>query len=206
MQTTTTDQQIEDPTTTIRNKTLEFERQILSFSGLKLGEELHIYDVPIEFNGQQEYIHTARCGDHNKEVLVLFHGYGGSLVLYYKMLKELSKRFQVYCIDFLGLSLSSKPKIMFKDENDTLQFFLGSIEKWVDAVGLKEFYLGGHSLGGYIAACYTLFGHKTVKGMYLFSPAGITERTDKEIRFRERVDKFCFLKKKLAKWYLNIWD
>lgn len=172
---------------------------------MKLDEELEIFDVPIDFMGSN-YMHTIRCGDPKKEPLVLLHGYGGSMILYYKMLKDLSKKFHIYCFDFLGLALSSKPEVEFITTEETINFFLGSMEKWFDAIGLKEFYIGGHSLGGYIAVLYALFGQRKVKGMFLFSPAGMTKRTEDDIKFRERVDTFCFLKKKLVKWYLNLWD
>jgi len=86
----------------------------LGYSGLKLDEELEIFDVPIKYHGNQ-FIHTIRCGDKAKPPLVMLHGYGGSLALYYRMLKELSQNYNVYAIDFLGLGLSSKLSVPFDD-------------------------------------------------------------------------------------------
>ena len=121
------------------------EEKLLAFSGLKLYDELHIFDVPIDFNGPN-YIHTTRCGDKNKETLVLLHGYGGSNVLYFPMLKDLTSKYRVYCIDMLGMGLSSRPDFNLQSNPECIDYFVESLEKWRQVVGLDEkFSIGGHS-------------------------------------------------------------
>ena len=125
------------------------EREVLQFSGLKIDEELKIYDVPINL-GKNNYIHTTKCGLKNTKPLVLLHGYGGSNVTFYKLIKELSENFIVYSIDILGMGISSRPKFNLKSIEETIEFFVESLELWRIEEGLEKFYLSGHSFGGFI--------------------------------------------------------
>mmetsp|Transcript_35433 Transcript_35433/g.31921 ORF Transcript_35433/g.31921 Transcript_35433/m.31921 type:complete len:89 (+) Transcript_35433:141-407(+) len=87
-----------------------FEYKIYKkYANLQIPEDIQIYDVPITFRDNEEYIHTTESGFQNKKILVLIHGYGWNGVCFYKMLPQLSKNFHIYCIDLLGLGLSSHP-------------------------------------------------------------------------------------------------
>mmetsp|Transcript_35872 Transcript_35872/g.32267 ORF Transcript_35872/g.32267 Transcript_35872/m.32267 type:complete len:129 (+) Transcript_35872:310-696(+) len=113
--------------------------------------------------------------------MVLLHGYGGSSVLYYPMAKKLAERYQVYCIDFLGMGLSSRPEFKHKTTEDTISFFIDSIEEWRKAVGINEpFYLGGHSFGGYMAGQFAVKYTDRVKKLLLLSPVGVSIPQDDE--------------------------
>jgi len=164
----------------------KLEEKILEKSGLKLNEELFVYDVQIEMKGKSFQIHTYRCGDENKEDLVLLHGYGGSSLLYYPMLKDLATKFRVFCLDFAGMGLSTKEHFDCKSTEETIDYFVETIEKWRVAVGLDSFYLAGHSFGGYISGHYCLRYQSQVKKLFLLSPIGITnhkqEKTTEEVK------------------------
>lgn len=74
---------------------------------------------------------------------------------------------------------SSRPENFFPDEKTpqtTLDYFLHYLEKWRQAIGpLKNFYLAGHSFGGFIAGHWALKCHKeaNIKKLLLISPFGI---------------------------------
>lgn len=157
-----------------RAKALKLEEKVLALSGLKPGKDIFIYDVPINYDGQN-YIHTIECGKKNKETLVLLHGYSGSLVLFYPMLKQLSKKYHVYCIDFLGMGLSSRPEFKCTTAEETIQYFVETFEKWRKAMNIKKYYLCGHSFGGYIASSCAYKNRNGLKGLYLLSPIGVSE-------------------------------
>ena len=54
---------------------------------MKLFIDLHVFNVNITLkDGTHQWIHTYKCGDKNKEILVLLHGYGGSSITFYKTL------------------------------------------------------------------------------------------------------------------------
>ena len=187
-----------------RAKAVKLEEKVFAAIGLQPGKDVHIYDVPINYDGQN-FIHTVECGRKNKEVLVLLHGYSGSLILFYNLLKDLSKRFHVYCIDFLGMGLSSRPEFKCKTPEDTIQYFVDSCEKWRKVIGLKRYYLGGHSFGGYIAAVCAYKNKNRVKGLYLMSATGVSEADDNEVP-EEWAQALGWLKKNFWLTYFQVYS
>lgn len=86
------------------------EKKILGYSGLDKNL-IQQKNVKIgEFNKQPVYIKTTMCGTSDKPTLLICHGYGGSGVLFYKIMKPLAERFYVILIDVIGMGGSSRPK------------------------------------------------------------------------------------------------
>lgn len=182
-------------------KARDLEDKILALSGLELYKEIHVFDVPIDFEGEN-YIHTYRCGDENAETLVLLHGYGGCSLLYYPILKELSKKYRVYCIDLLGMGLSSRPEFKCTNTEETISYFVESLEKWREAVGLDTFYLAGHSFGGYMSTHYAMKYQQRVKKLLLISPAGFT-KSQNDMTVEEWLNTLGWIKRKAFKSILD---
>ena len=182
----------------------DLEAKVLKYSGLELNRDLFVYDVPIEMNNKTYKIHTYRCGDHNTEELVLLHGYAGTSALYYPMLKELSEKYKVYCIDFIGMGLSSKEKFECQNTDETLDFLVGSIEKWRQEVGIEKFHLAGHSFGGYISGQYAARYPDKVKKLSLLSPVGFTKH-DQELTIEHILEKSGFWRKMFINYVMNAW-
>jgi pimeloyl-ACP methyl ester carboxylesterase len=184
-----------EPDEVTRAKALAMEREIITSVGLKPDEEVFINNVNIDYFGNN-YIHTILCTrdeSKSKPNLVVIHGYQGTGVLFYKLLNDFVEHFNMYCIDMLGMGLSSRPQIEFQTPEEYINFFINSIEEWRKAVSLTEFYLIGHSLGGYFSSQYMLRYPNRVKQLTLLSPAGITDfskgdeviklsKTDRNIR------------------------
>lgn len=163
-------------TLTPAEKAQNIEKQVLAESGLNLETELFTQNIPITFQGESHHIHTLICGLENKETLIILHGYAGGSLFFFPTLKDLSQHYKVYCIDHLGMGLSSRPEFKCESLSDTLDFFLESFEAWRIAVGIIEkFVLCGHSFGGYIAAQYARRYEQNVKGLILLSPLGFTQ-------------------------------
>jgi len=171
---------IYDPTHDHRAAAVKLEEKCFQMVGFQPGKDLFIYDVPIVYDGRN-YIHTVECGRKNKETLILLHGYSGSLILFYNLLKDLSRRFHVFCIDFLGMGLSSRPEFKCTTPEETIQYFVESCDRWRKVMKIKRYYIGGHSFGGYIAAAWPYLNKKGVKGVYLMSPTGVSESDDNEV-------------------------
>jgi len=81
----------------------------------------------------------------------------------------------VFCIDFIGMALSTHEQFDLKTNEETVRFMVDSVEKWRIAVGLETFHLAGHSFGGYIACHYTVTHQERIKRLSLLSPLGMTK-------------------------------
>jgi len=68
-------------------KLKETEKKMLSYSGIPL-DEFSVKDVVIDEDGS--YVRTMVTGDSSKPKFVLVHGYGGSGIMFYKIMKQLA--------------------------------------------------------------------------------------------------------------------
>ena len=187
-----------------RSQAAILEEQILQNSGLEIAKDLHIFDVPIDFEGDN-FIHTYRCGDENKEDLVLIHGFGGCSVLYYQMLKDLATKYRVFCIDLLGMGLSSRPEFKCTTTEETIAYFVDSIEKWREALNIEKFNLAGHSFGGYMSAQYAAKYQSRVQKLFLLSPAGVTKHGNTGT-LEEFMNGLGFFRRQFFKLIKGFWD
>ena len=176
---------------------VSLEESMLRLSGLVPWKNLWIYNTPITHEGEQNYIHTLKAGTKGESML-LIHGYGGSGVTFFRMIEELSQEFTVYCIDLLGMGLSSRPNFTAQNTEETNDFFVESIEEWRKYIGLKRFHIVGHSLGGYVSTCYTLKYPQYISSLILLSPGGITARSKTENqKYEEMTFKHLSIKTKI---------
>jgi pimeloyl-ACP methyl ester carboxylesterase len=109
---------------------LDAEKQMLSYSGL-VYEDFTIKNVVI--NDKGDYVRTMEVGhldstSPQKEKMVLMHGYGGSGVIFYKIIKALSEKFHLILIDILGMGASSRPDFDAKTADEADEFFVNFLE------------------------------------------------------------------------------
>jgi len=145
------------------------------------GKNLKIYDVALPERGG--HIHTVEAGwGENKPKLLLLHGYGGSSLVFWKMMAKLKDKYHVYAIDQYGTGQSSRPDFYHFEFDNTVDFFCGAIKEWRNIVGLNKYSYLGHSLGGYTAVqdLRTNPDQRPDK-LFLLSPAGFTSKTKEEI-------------------------
>jgi cardiolipin-specific phospholipase len=107
------------------------------------------------------YIHQVEYNcdkGENAPKILMIHGFGASGCVFYKMIKYLMSEFRVTTIDLLGMGCSGRPPYSLTTAQESIDFFLLSIEAWMQAVSYKtsEYILLGHSLGGYLAANYAI--------------------------------------------------
>ncbi|EGC32826.1 hypothetical protein DICPUDRAFT_49330 [Dictyostelium purpureum] len=162
------------------------------FSNLKTEYEQKFIDI-----GNGQVINTIKIGDKG-EPIVLVHGFGAGIGLWCCNLDFLSKYYTVYAIDLIGFGRSSRPdpeQIKTLDEAENT--WTESINEWSKKVGLDKFHLVGHSLGGYVSACYALKYPNKVNTLLLCDPWGLPARP---IDFEENLT----MPKRLISKYLSI--
>uniref|UniRef100_A0A8D0BCM2 Abhydrolase domain containing 4, N-acyl phospholipase B n=1 Tax=Salvator merianae TaxID=96440 RepID=A0A8D0BCM2_SALMN len=98
--------------------------------------------------------------------LVMVHGFGGGIGLWILNLDALSHRRPLYAFDLLGFGRSSRPSFP-PDAQGAEEEFVSSIEAWRREMGIPNMILLGHSLGGFLAASYSLQYPDRVTPTYL---------------------------------------
>lgn len=72
----------------------------------------------------------------------------------------------------MSAGLSGRPRFECQTTEETEAWFVESLDKWREAQGLETMVLVGHSLGGYLSACYALAHPERVTHLVLVCPAG----------------------------------
>src|SRR5215471_9995762 len=102
-------------------------------------------DIPIDYldvgGYRLRYIQAGRGPN-----LVLLHTLRTQLDLFEKVVPTLSQSFTVYALDYPGHGYSDIPQTRYD-----AAFFAGSVERFLDALDLREVTLCGVSIGGAIA-------------------------------------------------------
>jgi len=58
------------------------------------------------------------------------HGYGGSSMMFYKIMKPLSEKYHLYMIDILGMGSSSRPDFPFLTAEEATDYLINWLEVW----------------------------------------------------------------------------
>jgi pimeloyl-ACP methyl ester carboxylesterase len=83
--------------------------------------------------------------------VVLLHGLGGFAQSWRHTIEALAARATVFALDLPGFGRSAKPPAVYR-----LPFFARALHGFLDAVGVSQASLVGHSLGGSVAVTYAL--------------------------------------------------
>jgi pimeloyl-ACP methyl ester carboxylesterase len=110
--------------------------------------------------------------------LVLIHGSGDDKDHWLWVSKYLTKHFRVIALDLPGFGESGKPP----ERRYTAQDQADNIKAFIRALGLRNFHLGGHSLGGKISAVYAARHPSQVKSLWLVAPAGVYSAQPSEMQ------------------------
>ena len=174
-----------EPLTQHRQEVYDLEKDLYECLNLQWGEDIITEDIPI-IDGIHDnyYMHLLRTAnpDPNKENFLLIHGFLSSNLFYLGILNYLIKRYNVFAPDTIGMGLSSRPQIKFTTTNQCEDYFINIYHLFIKSLFFeerfnikKEYYLCGHSLGGFLASRYMLQYPEGIKKVLLLSPAGITD-------------------------------
>ena len=168
-----------------RKEVFQLEKELYECLNLKWNEDIITEDVPlIDGSHENYYMHLLRTAhpDPNKENFLLIHGFWSSNLHFLSILPYLIKRYNVFIPDTIGMGLSSRPQIYFTSPLQCEEYFISIYHLFIKQLFFeerfnikKEYYLCGHSLGGFIASRYLLRYPIGIKKALLLSPAGITD-------------------------------
>lgn len=110
-------------------------------------------------------------------VTLLVHGVAGSSLTFRHLMGAISSSSTVYALDLPGFG-RSHASLDYVDlvklyDDDPVDFLCDVIEAFIQALGVSQVHLCGHSFGGYVC---TRFCHRyphRVRGMTLIHPAGV---------------------------------
>ena len=111
--------------------------------------------------------HVIVSGPASGEPLVLLHGMDATSTMWYPNVKDFTKNYRVYAIDYImepGKSALNENKNLNQDEIVTYY------NEIFNGLGLKKFNLLGTSRGGWIATLYTLKHQENIKKLALLAP------------------------------------
>ena len=168
-----------------RDEVFNLEKELFGCLNLKWGIDFITEDIPIvDGTNNNYYMHLVRTAkpDPNKENFLLIHGFLSSNLHFLSILPFLIKRYNVFIPDTIGMGLSSRPQITFNSPIQCEDYFISMYHLLIKNLFFegrfnikKEYYLCGHSLGGFIASRYMLRFPIGIKKALLLSPAGITD-------------------------------
>lgn len=101
--------------------------------------------------------------------VLLLHGFGGFLETWAFNIPPLSKHYRVYAIDLPGHGLSDKP-----DNSYSPAFAVASANDILEALGIEQATLIGHSLGGAVSINIALSLPERVSRLVLIDSAGLS--------------------------------
>jgi pimeloyl-ACP methyl ester carboxylesterase len=110
-------------------------------------------------------IHYLEAG--SGPVIVLLHGLGGDATNWTFNIAALSQKYRVIALDQIGFGKSDKPLINYR-----IGTFVDFLDAFLKELKIERASLVGNSLGGWIAAAYTLAHPEKVERLVLVDAAG----------------------------------
>lgn len=164
-----------------------------------------ITDTPISAV-RDDKIHCIAVAKGKKEAIVLLPGFGASGALYYRIMKELSEKYDLYFVDMRGMGCSGRPEFTARSHEEAEKYILEGIERWREKMGLERVVMCGHSLGGYMATRYAKHYPSRVSSLLLISPAGMWPKpSDFDLRVQNLIKDYGFIRKFIFKKVSAIW-
>lgn len=107
-------------------------------------------------------------------VLLLLHGAGLGSVVWYRVVKSLSKHFRVICPDKPGYGESDNPTAHYDRK-----FYVDWLHDFTKQLSIDKFHLLGNSQGGAVSIQYTLKYPGQIDKLLLSNTAGISDHWSK---------------------------
>ena len=147
-------------------------------------------------------IHFRDEGKLEKPVIVLLHGFNGSLFNFERLVPLLVEDFRLISIDLPGFGLTGATVL----GDYTTEGFMDVITKLTKELGIEKFSIAGNSMGGGVAWRYALEYPNKVESLILLASSGVGTKEDvkrSEEREKNRPIVWRLLDSKALKKFLN---
>jgi pimeloyl-ACP methyl ester carboxylesterase len=124
------------------------------------------YD-PLDISTRFGITHVVACGPLNAPPLVLLHGYGGALTMWWPNVAELSRDYRVYAVDVIGQAGRSIPDQPVRSRADYVEWMTALLA----ALGIERSFIVGMSYGGWLTLNFAIAAPERVTKIALLSPA-----------------------------------
>ena len=174
---------IKEPKEIYKSKVVPLEKELFENLNLEWGVDIISEDIPL-IDDRKYYCHLIRSAnpDPNKNNFLLLHGFISSGMHYICILPYLIKRYNIFIPDTIGMGMSARPQVEFTSPMQCEEYFIKFFHVIIEYIFFQknynikeEYYLCGHSLGGFFASRYMLKYPKGIKKVLLLSPCGITD-------------------------------
>jgi pimeloyl-ACP methyl ester carboxylesterase len=100
----------------------------------------------------------------------MLHGFLGDRTCWQPLMGQIAPFYRCIALDLLGFGASGQPQIRY--DVPTVVAFVEGVRS---QLGIEQFYIVGHSFGGWVAAAYAIAHPERVLGLLLAAPAGIRD-------------------------------
>ncbi len=114
-------------------------------------------------------IHWHYLEGGSGEPLVLLHGFNGDAHHFVRTARHLNGHFRIIAPDLPGFGDTDSVVAISHRIEDIAKRLLD----WLDAQHIETFYLGGNSMGGYIATAMARIAPHRVRALWLLAPGGV---------------------------------
>lgn len=128
------------------------------------------YPFPVKHVSVHEGIDIAYVDEGQGEPLIFIHGLANYIPAWKHQVAGLKDQYRCIAIDLPGNGLSSRGDYPY-----SMTFYAECVKRFADAVGLQQYTLVGHSMGGQIAMILALRYPALVKKLVLTAPAGLEQ-------------------------------
>ena len=121
-------------------------------------------------------IHYRDEGNNERPVIVLLHGFNGSLFNFEGLVSLLAEDFRLVSLDLPAFGLTGAvPSANYMIEN-----FVNTVLEVTTQLGIEKFSIVGNSMGGHVAWRYVLEYPDQIQGLILIAAGGVITEKDLE--------------------------
>jgi abhydrolase domain-containing protein 6 len=103
------------------------------------------------------------------EPLVLLHGFNADSYHFCRVSRHLAAHFRVLAPDLPGFGET----LTDEGQSFRIEDMAERVLAWLDELGIRQFYLGGNSMGGYLSVAMAQRAPERVRALWLLAPGGL---------------------------------